>query len=62
MPDAVIRPLVSIGIPVYNGAAHLAEALESSLAQDYAPLGVIVVDNASTDKTAEIACRFTTAD
>jgi glycosyltransferase involved in cell wall biosynthesis len=55
-------PLVSIGIPVRNGAAHLAEALESVVAQDYPNLEVIVCDNHSDDDTAAIALRYATLD
>lgn len=51
-------PLVSIGIPVFNGAGHLAEALGSALAQDYPNFEVIVCDNASEDGTEAIGRRF----
>jgi hypothetical protein len=49
-------------MPVYNGAAHLAEALESVLCQTYANLEVVISDNASDDATPEIARRFAEAD
>lgn len=55
-------PLVTIGIPVYNGADHLAEALESVLAQDYPNLEVVVCDNASEDDTPTIVARFASKD
>jgi len=45
---------VSIGLPVYNGEAHLAEAIESLLRQSYCNIELIVADNASTDRTGEI--------
>ena len=51
-------PLVSVIIPVYNGERYLAEAVESALAQSYRPIEVIVVDDGSTDGTAEIARSF----
>ena len=51
-------PLVSIVIPVYNGAPYLAEAIESVLAQLHRPLEVIVVDDGSEDASAAIADRF----
>ena len=48
-------PLVSCVIPVFNGEAHLAEAIDSVLAQHHRPLEVIVVDDGSTDRTADVA-------
>jgi glycosyltransferase involved in cell wall biosynthesis len=55
-------PLVSIGVPAYNGAQHLAEALESARSQDYPNLEIIIVDDASTDKTEAICRRFAAID
>src|SRR5262245_37117446 len=48
----------SIVIPAYNQAAYLAEALESALAQTHPDLEVIVVDDGSTDETADVCLRF----
>lgn len=42
-------PLVSIVIPVYNGANYLREAIESALAQTYANTEVVVVNDGSRD-------------
>ena len=47
-------PLVTIGVPVYNGEPHLLLALESLLEQDYPNLEIIIRDNASTDNTQSI--------
>ena len=62
MPEAeeqlVLGPLVSVVVPVYNGELYLARALSSVLGQDYGPLEVIVVDDGSTDNSAQIACSF----
>ena len=54
-------PLVSVIIPAYNQGHFLAEAVESVLAQTYQELEVIVVDDGSTDNTADVAHSFTDA-
>jgi glycosyltransferase involved in cell wall biosynthesis len=48
--------LVSVGLPVYNGAQFLREAVDSLLAQDYTNFELIISDNASEDETESI-CR-----
>lgn len=48
------RPFVSIGLPVYNGSAHLPEALDSIAAQSLTDYEVVICDNASTDRTQAI--------
>lgn len=55
-------PLVSIATPVYNGEAHLAECIESVLAQTYRNLDYVIVDNCSTDGSGEIAERYARQD
>jgi glycosyltransferase involved in cell wall biosynthesis len=55
-------PLVSIGLPVYNGDNYLEEAIASILAQTFTDFELIISDNASTDRTEEIARRFAAAD
>lgn len=51
-------PLVSVVLPVYNSAATLRESLESILAQTYARTEIVVMDDASTDSTAEIVAEY----
>ena len=50
-----VSPLVSVLIPAYNAEARLAEAVESVLAQRFTDWELIIVDDASTDRTGEIA-------
>lgn len=50
--------LVSIVIACYNQGRFLGEAVESALRQTYAPIEVIVVDDGSTDRTAEVAAAY----
>ena len=52
--------LVSVIIPCYNQAHFLAEAIESVAAQSYRHHEVIVVDDGSTDNTAEVAGDYPT--
>jgi glycosyltransferase involved in cell wall biosynthesis len=52
---AVNEPLVSVVVPVFNGAPFLAATLASVLAQDYPQRELIVVDDGSSDGSAEIA-------
>jgi glycosyltransferase involved in cell wall biosynthesis len=47
-------PLVSVVIPAYNAESHIAEALESLRAQTCRQMEIIVVDDGSSDRTAEI--------
>ena len=56
------KPLVSIVLPTYNGEKYLAQAIESCLNQTYASLELIVVDDASTDRTPEIISSYATQD
>ncbi len=55
-------PLVSVGVPVYNGEATIARALDSLLAQDVDDFEIIVCDNASQDTTPEICAEYAARD
>jgi len=56
------KPLVSIGIPVYNGADFLAEAVDSLLNQTYKNIEILISDNASDDSTQEISEKYAAID
>src|SRR5262245_59558828 len=49
---------VSVVIPCYNGSAFLRETLRSALTQTHPVLEVLVVDDGSTDNSAEVAQSF----
>jgi glycosyltransferase involved in cell wall biosynthesis len=51
-------PLVSVVVPVYNGEAFLAQAIEAIMDQDYQPIELLVADDGSTDTTPQIAARY----
>jgi glycosyltransferase involved in cell wall biosynthesis len=55
-------PLISIGLPTYNGETFLRQALDSLLAQDYQNFEIIISDNASTDGTAAICREYAATD
>lgn len=55
-------PLVSIGLPVRNGARFLADAVQSVLAQDHVDLELVISDNASNDSTEQICREFARSD
>jgi succinoglycan biosynthesis protein ExoO len=60
--DDNTAPRVSVIIPAYNAAAHLRRAVDSALAQTMPDLEIIIVDDASTDATLEIAGRIADQD
>jgi glycosyltransferase involved in cell wall biosynthesis len=62
MPRHNAPPRVSIGVPVYNGAACLAETLDCLIGQTLPELEIVVADNASTDATSDICRRFAERD
>jgi glycosyltransferase involved in cell wall biosynthesis len=52
------EPLVSVIVPVYNGADYIGQALQSVLTQDYSNLEIIVIDDGSTDNTRQIVQSY----
>ena len=53
-----MKPLVSVIIAVYNGEKYLGEAIESVLAQTYAPIELVILDDGSQDQTSQVAKRY----
>lgn len=51
-------PLVSVLVPAYNRADTIAETLDSLIQQSYPNLEIVVVDDGSTDATAQVAARY----
>lgn len=61
MRPEIHLPLVTVGVPVYNGERFLEEALRTLAAQTYTNLEILISDNASTDRTQEICEQFAAA-
>lgn len=57
-PSPLESPRISVVIPAYNAAAIVGRAIESALAQTAPPLEVIVIDDGSTDNTADVAAAY----
>ncbi len=57
-----VKPLVSVGIPVYNDAPWLRNALDHILAQDYGNLDIILAEDGSTDGSREICRQYAERD
>ncbi|MBD3779507.1 MAG: glycosyltransferase family 2 protein [Micrococcales bacterium] len=55
-------PQVSVGVPVYNGALYLDQALAALRDQDLRDIEVVVADNGSTDDTPHIAREYAASD
>jgi len=58
IPENAHRPLVSVVIPCHNHGQYLAEAIQSVLSQSYTHTEIIVVDDGSTDNTAEVCKNY----
>src|SRR4030095_9379368 len=54
----MMKPLVSILIPAYNAERTIADTLKSAIGQTWPRKEIIVVDDGSTDRTAEVVRQF----
>lgn len=55
-------PRLTIGLPVYNGARYIEQALDALLGQSFEDFRLVISDNASTDETGEICKRYAKRD
>lgn len=53
-----MNPTVTVVMPAYNAEKYLAESIESVLAQTFDDLELLIIDDGSTDRTAEIANSY----
>ncbi len=59
MPNKINTfPLVTIGIPTYNNERYIGDAIRSAMAQDYANLEILIIDDASEDNTQQVVTPF----
>ncbi len=57
-----VRPRISVVVPAYNYARFLTECVRSVLAQEDVDLDVLIIDDASSDDTAEVALELARTD
>lgn len=50
--------MISVLMPVYNGAKYISEAIESVLSQTFTDFELLIIDDGSTDETVEIINRY----
>ena len=55
-------PILTVGLPVFNGEKYLADSIESLLGQTFSRFELVISDNASTDATKEICRKFAQQD
>lgn len=57
-----MEQLISIVLPIYNGEKYMRQSIDSVLAQTYGNWELLIVDDGSTDRTAEIAMEYVQKD
>ena len=58
----VMKPLVSVIVPIYNTEKFLAETIELILNQSYRNLEIILINDGSTDNSKRICKEYSTKD
>jgi len=58
----IMKPKISVGMPVYNGEPYLEQAIQATLNQTYDDFELIISDNHSSDRTEEICRDFAAKD
>lgn len=51
-------PLISVIIPVYNGARTIRETIDSVLSQSFSDFELLIINDGSTDNTLDVVARF----
>ena len=57
-----MRPFVSVVMPSYNAEKYISEAIQSVIAQTYENWELLIIDDCSTDSTANIVKQFSDVD
>ena len=61
-PGKEINPIVTIGLPVFNGEKFLKKRLDTIISQTFSDFKVLISDNCSTDNTQKICCDYLSKD
>jgi glycosyltransferase involved in cell wall biosynthesis len=56
------NPILTIGMPVYNGEQYIRQAIDSLLCQSFTDFELLISDNCSTDGTQEICLEYASKD
>ena len=54
----MVGPRITVLMPVYNAERHLREAIDSILDQSFKPFEFLIIDDGSTDRSADIIASY----